>query len=536
MLTDYRIRQRDHLLSIVRALTQQLDLEKVLVQILRATTDMLGGVAGLIALRETISPTDRAATGRFRIEAQHGVAAEFLDQLDDVLSESDYAAPDDPTPFVIQELERRLQVVARRGRFDLSRTVGLPLQVGEQLSGLLLIFYANATPFGRNEGQILQAFADHAAIAVTNARLYAEVTSEKNQLDAILEGSADGIIIMNAGHKIERWNRALAKLTRVGPAEAIGHNHDELISWEKLASNADLADAEVRGWPFGSNATLYVEGDLARANDNPIAVGVTYAPIFDKSNHLLNIVANVRDITRFREAEELKSTFVSVIGHELKTPISLIKGYAGTLRRPDADWDPATIEESLSVIEEEADRLNDLIENLLDASRLQAGALQLNLTDVNLGQLAERLAGKFEMQESGHTFSVEFPDEFVLVRADEERLRQVLSNIYSNAIKYSPPGGTVSIRGRSTPREVIVSVIDEGAGIPSDELDRVFERFYRARTAATERASGAGLGLFLSQAIVEAHGGRMWVESDPGRGAEFHFSIPRSSTTGSPSN
>ncbi|MFQ5410582.1 MAG: hypothetical protein ACE5FI_19400, partial [Anaerolineales bacterium] len=128
MLTDYRIRQRDHLLAIVRSLTQQLDVEQVLIQILKATTDMLGGVAGLIALRETIDPANLTASGGFRIEAQYGVAAEFLDHLNSVLGDADDTSRDDPTPFVIEELERRLQGVARQGRLDLSRPVGLPLQ------------------------------------------------------------------------------------------------------------------------------------------------------------------------------------------------------------------------------------------------------------------------------------------------------------------------------------------------------------------------------------------------------------------------
>ncbi|MFQ5407808.1 MAG: ATP-binding protein, partial [Anaerolineales bacterium] len=440
---------------------------------------------------------------------------------------ADDTSRDDPTPFVIEELERRLQVVARQGRFDLSRTVGLPLQVRDQLIGLLLIFYQYAAPFGRNERKILQAFADHAAIAVTNARLFEEVNAEKRRLDAILEGSADGILIMGAGHRITRWNRALARLTMIPSAAAIGRSHDEFIQWEKLVSNADLADAEARGWPFGGSATLYVEGDLKRADGSTVAAGMTYAPIFDSAQRLVQIIGNLRDVTRFREAEELKRTFVSIIGHELKTPVSLIKGYAGTLRRPDADWDPATVEESLTVIEEEADRLNGLIENLLDASRLQAGAFQLNMSDVSLDVLAARLVRKFETQQSSHSFRLEFPEGFPVVRVDEERMRQVLNNLLSNAIKYSPAGSLVRVRGRTTPKEVVISVIDEGPGLPPTELEHVFERFYRARTDATDRASGAGLGLFLSQSIVEAHGGRMAVESVPGQGAEFYFSIPR---------
>ncbi len=171
--------------------------------------------------------------------------------------------------------------------------------------------------------------------------------------------------------------------------------------------------------------------------------------------------------------------------------------------------------------------LSELIENLLDASRLQAGALKLNLSDVALDKLAAQLADKFRTQTDRHTFMVEFPPDFPPVRGDEERLRQVISNLLSNAIKYSPGGGAIQVKGRVEPERVIVAVNDEGMGLPTEELEKVFDRFYRADTAATKRAQGAGLGLFLAKAVVEAHGGQIWAASESGRGATFSFSLPR---------
>ena len=240
----------------------------------------------------------------------------------------------------------------------------------------------------------------------------------------------------------------------------------------------------------------------------------------------MNIVGSVRDITRFREAEELKSTFISIISHELKTPVALIKGYAGTLRREDAEWDAATVRESAAVIEEEADRLTQLIDNLLDASRLQAGGLKLNLGDVALDQMAQRLVEKFRTQTSQHVLSVDFPPTWPLVQADAARLEQVLSNLIGNAIKYSPTGGAVRVTGRVLPDEVIVSVSDEGIGIPVEEQARIFERFYRVDDALSRRTAGSGLGLYLAKAVIDAHGGRIWVESAPGHGASFSFALP----------
>ena len=270
-----------------------------------------------------------------------------------------------------------------------------------------------------------------------------------------------------------------------------------------------------------------MEGDLQRIDGSTVAVGVTYAPILDRTDRLVNLVASVRDITKFREAEQLKSTFISIISHELKTPVSLIKGYAGTLRRDDAKWDSRTVQESLAVIEEEADRLTNLIENLLDASRLQAGALKLNVGAVDFDEMAAELAKEYRTQSDAHTFAVNFSENFPLVRGDEERLRQVLTNLLSNAIKYSPDGGVITIGGRAEPERVVISVSDEGKGLPPEELTKVFDRFYRADTTATRRAKGAGLGLYLAKAVVEAHGGQIWASSEAGKGATFYFSVPR---------
>jgi signal transduction histidine kinase len=241
---------------------------------------------------------------------------------------------------------------------------------------------------------------------------------------------------------------------------------------------------------------------------------------------LINVVATVRDITHFREAEELKSTFISVISHELKTPVALIKGYVGTLRREDATWERDVIDDSLAVIEEEADRLTELIENLLDATRLQNGTLSLNRSDVALEKTAERIAARFRTQVTRHTIEVDFPTEFPVILCDENRIEQVFYNLLSNAVKYSPAGGEIRISGQVHPQHVIVCVNDEGPGIAAGDIPHIFDRFYRA-DEASRRTKGAGLGLFLSRAVIEAHGGRIWVDPQPGQGARICFSLPR---------
>jgi signal transduction histidine kinase len=266
---------------------------------------------------------------------------------------------------------------------------------------------------------------------------------------------------------------------------------------------------------------------LLRPDGSRFTVGVTYSPLYDEEGQLLNIIANVVDITRFREAEEMKSTFISVISHELKTPVALIKGYAGTLLRKDACWDAETLNEGLTVIEEESDRLTRLIDNLLDASRIQAGVLKLELGDVRLSQLAAKVVEGFRLQTEEHQFKLDFPADLPLVLADEERLRQVLSNLVDNAIKYSPGGGAIRVGGWSEPARVVVYVADEGIGIPAEGQKKLFQRFYRVDSSMGRRTQGAGLGLFLSRAIVEAHGGRIWLRSEPEKGTTVFFSLPK---------
>jgi PAS domain S-box-containing protein len=346
------------------------------------------------------------------------------------------------------------------------------------------------------------------------------------RMSALLDSAADGILIFSANHVIERCNPAMARLLGMPVEKILGHLHEEIIRWGKQREGTTLEQAEAGGWPMTPNATLYVEGDLLRESGLTLPIGITYAPLFSIEGVLVNVIATVRDITRFREAEELKSTFISVISHELKTPVALIKGYVGTLRREDVSWEREIVQDSLAVIEEEADRLTELIENLLDATRLQAGALSINLADVALDALAARTAERFRTQTNMHSIVVRFPEGFPVILGDENRLAQVLSNLVSNAIKYSPEGGEIIISGEVRSEHIVVCVSDQGPGIAAMDIPHVFDRFYRA-SDASKTTKGAGLGLYLARAVIEAHGGRIWVDPKPGQGARICFSLPR---------
>jgi len=517
MLPDFRVRQRDYLLELAQALTQELDLDKLLNRILNISIEMLAGHAGLIALR--------SKKGDWVVAASYGLPAAFLQLLKPYLSEIP-PNPDRPEDYELPEINRLLKQLTLTTSLGLSTGVGLPLVARNMVVGVIFIFRNYPGVFSRNDRSLLSSFANQAAIAVQNAQFYSQIRQEKQRLDALLDSAADGILILGTDHHVERCNPALARMLGIKVEDAIGQSHEALIQWANNPNGLTLQQAEAGGWPLTPHAQLYIEGDVKRVNDLPaIPVGITYAPLLTPEGTLLNIIATIRDITRFREAEEVKDTFISIISHELKTPVALIKGYASTLRREDAAWDREIVSDSLTVIEEEADRLGALIENLLDASRLQAGGVSLKRSDVLIPNIAKRLSKRFSTQSPKHNFVVDFPPDFPVVLADETRLEQLLSNLITNATKYAP-SGDIRISGQIQPDNIIVCVSDQGPGIAPDDIPHIFDRFYRAPEMA-RNTKGAGLGLFLAKSIVEAHGGKIWVNPEAGKGAQICFSLPR---------
>ena len=515
MLPDFRIRQRDYLLEIAQALTQELDLDKLLERILKIAVEMLAGQAGMIAMR--------SEQGGWRVAVSYGMPHPFVTIIEAFLTE--VPDRDDPQQFELPEINQLLSKLTYAASLGLLTGVGLPLITRQKVVGLLFIFRGYQGVFSPNDYSLLNSFANQAAIAVQNAQLYTEANHEKVRLNGLLDSMGEGILILNSRNIIERSNPAFSRMYGQPVEKIQDRPHEQIVQWASPPQGLTLEQAESGGWPLTPHAHLYVEGDLKREDGQlPLPVGITYAPLLSDDGSLQNIIATIRDITRFRQAEELKSTFISVISHELKTPVALIKGYASTLRREDAEWDAEIVKDSLAVIEEEADRLTGMIENLLDATRLQSGGLTIKRSDVSIPELAQRLAQHMQMQTSRHHISVDFPQDFPIIDADESRLEQVLSNLVGNSIKYAPDGN-ITITGQLLRDNVMICVSDQGPGIAPEDIPHIFDRFYRAPDMA-RHTKGAGLGLYLSRAIIEAHGGRMWVDSAPGEGTRICFTLP----------
>jgi len=511
---DYLLRQRDYLLSISRAMTARLDLPSLLQLIIEYAVEMIRGEAGLIALR--------SRDGILRVQASSGLPSLTPHLLAPLLTN----LPSPRGHWPIPDLYRRLKLVAASAGINLRQVVGLPLTLDDQLIGLIYVFRTRDSAFSANDRQVLSSFADQAAIAVRNATLYQQLAEEKQRVDAIIENSADGVLILDARCQILAMNRALADMTGWSPDHARGQPCHRVINL-RSAQGRNLCQTACPLSDLARGERLETEGDIVRDDGRATSVSITYSPLYDAEGTLVNTIGSVHDVTRFREAEEMKSMFISVISHELKTPVALIKGYAGTLLREDANWDADTIRDSLTIIEEESDRLHRLIDNLLEASRIQAGTLKLELGDVYLPKLAAKTLDRFRVQATAHHLVLDFAEDFPPILGDSERLQAVFSNLIGNAIKYSPGGGRIVVGGRAHRDHVELFVADEGQGIPAEKQPRLFEPFYRVDSGLGRKTQGVGLGLFLSKAIVEGHGGRMWVESTPGKSTTFRFTLPR---------
>lgn len=515
---DLQTQQWRYVLEITRAIAARLDLNEVLNRALRYAVELVGGDAGLLALRAPEGDT-------FHFASRYGIEAELLPRFETLLTEIPLSIAQEGFPrWRFPTLALKFAGVIQAPLLRFQQAMAIPLIAADRLIGVIYVFRPpRAAAFTLMDQDALEGFADHVAIAIEHARLYQDATQRAQELDAVIEGSANGFLIANREGKLQRTNLAFEQWTGWTRQELLGKSIYEVLRWK------DARGQENRPPPFSDNSRSFAsDGYLVRRDgSNGAFVHITLAPLFDQNRQLFSIVGTVVDVTALQEANELQKAFLAGISHDLKTPLALIRGYAETLRRPDVTWDRETIDTSLRIIQEEAEYLTRLVNALLDAAQLERGRLPLQISLTRIDESARTLVERFQAVHPDRRWQLEFPADFPAVPADAERLRQVLQNLLSNAVKYTPAGSTITVGGWSEPERIGVFVRDEGPGLPPEEQARLFGRFARGRAHQTRRSEGAGLGLYLCRSIIEQHGGRIWMENLPERGAVFYFTLPR---------
>jgi two-component system, OmpR family, phosphate regulon sensor histidine kinase PhoR len=332
--------------------------------------------------------------------------------------------------------------------------------------------------------------------------------SENARLSTVLEQMIDGVIIVDANGLIQFANPAAQKLFET--SSAIGHSVTEVVR------NHQLVDAWRRCQQTREIQTESVELPARRQFLQIVAIPDTHA-----SGSLLL----VQDLTRVRRLETVRRDFISNVSHELRTPLASLKALTETLQNG-ALADPEAGPRFLSRINTEVDALTQMAQELLDLSRIESGQVELILSPITPRELLVSAADRMKMQaeRAGLKLSLTCEDNLPNIHVDKSRLEQVLVNIIHNAVKFTKPGGEITLEAESVSDGIRFAVQDTGVGIPAESLSRIFERFYRVDRSRT--GSGTGLGLSISKHIIEAHGGRIWAESDEGRGSVFCFVIP----------
>jgi PAS domain S-box-containing protein len=362
--------------------------------------------------------------------------------------------------------------------------------------------------FDEADVRLAESLGSRAAMAVDNARLY-EQAEQRARASRALETIADGVVLLDNDGVVLLWNDAAEGITGLSRAEVVGRK---------------AADA----LPGYANGVARIPLDGSRPETVPVEIrgrelwlslsGVR----FDEGT-----VYAFRDVTEERALDQMRSDFVATVSHELRTPLAAIYGAAVTIRRPDLNLDDEMRDRLLQVIAEESDRLAQIVNDVLLASHLDSGQLQLKIETVDPASLTAAVvdAARTHLPHNV-TVDLKAPARLPPVAADEQQLRQVLVNLVENAVKYSPDGGPVHVRLTKQPRHVQWAVSDQGLGIPPAERRRVFEKFYRLDPNMTRGIGGTGLGLYICRELVRRLDGRIWVDSNDVRGSTFFVEIP----------
>ncbi|HEX6288459.1 MAG TPA: GAF domain-containing protein [Herpetosiphonaceae bacterium] len=421
--------------------------------------------------------------------------------------------------------------------------LAVPLLAADVPLGVLMLNSNQPGYFGEEHFRLLSTIASEVAIAVHNAELYNFINEQATRLAellqiqreetgknrAILESIAEGVLVLDEQNTVVLYNRAATEVLQIPDEIIIGHSLDRIAKYggdsEKRQRALLLYDALAEG----VSGAQRIHGPLhTQIEMRGQTIDATFTPVTTPDGQRIGVAAVLRDITREIEADKAKREFISTVSHELRTPLTSVKGYVDLLMLGTAGQINDLQKNFLQVVKSNADRLNALVEDLLEISRLENGKVTLNIKMVKIADLINDITASLrtETERKGMQVTIEIQPTLPAIEADNKRISQVLTNLISNAHKYTREGGQITVRAFQIGDVIQVDVADTGVGIPSEELPKMFSRFFRANNSLKDEVGGTGLGLSIAKSFVELHGGDMWVTSQIDVGSTFSFSLP----------
>lgn len=467
--------------------------------------------------------------GRFRLEAVRGFSPDEAQELSRVTLTRDspcFAELARSSDFLRIDRQPLADQPLLKGRFaaddKLVAYQAVPLVTTGTLQGFFELLPQKNEPLSSEVQELLLSLARVMGVAVQNWRLYAQLRKEKQSSEAILEHMADGVFTLGRRLELTSFNQAGERITGWSRGQLLGKSFADVFGDSE--GQRHLADVLAGRQP----ATTFERQVSVRDGLKKI---VAFSPsVLDpdvQHDDRTALIVVFRDITRLRELEMLRGDFTATLSHELRTPITCIKGYLHNMMHKKYRFEPETTRSHLGIINTQADRLNRLIQDLLEAARLDSQVLEVRTRNIDLGALVSRVVDGYRLKEPDRVLRWESPGELP-ASCDPDQIRYVLDHLLSNAVKYSSEGGLVEVTCERHGELFSISVRDEGCGIPFDHQEKIFEKYHRVEIGNTRSHYGVGLGLFIARKIVEAHGGQITVQSAPNCGSTFQFTIPAS--------
>jgi PAS domain S-box-containing protein len=407
--------------------------------------------------------------------------------------------------------------------------LAVPLLTGTQTLGLVEVFSSNERSFDENAIRTAQTIASQAAVALENTDLFRRIRENHNLLMAVLNSTREGMLMTDTRGKIVLANQQLELLTGLRVEDLIGANlsatdlalasflgyqHDELVN-----IIAHLQDKQ----PLQGEVTTYeVEAPSRRALQR------SDAPVFDIDHQMIGWLVVLRDITEERELSQTREQLTEMIVHDLRAPLTAILGSLNLLSKTLSSEDLLpVVQQAITISNRSVEQMLGLVNSLLDLAKLETGEMPLSLSTFSLDTLCDELVSTFvqEANENGIILSYHADNMLPKITADNEKLRRVLANLLDNALKFTPAGGQVDLSVEANENEVNISVADNGPGVPEEFREKIFKRFVQVPGVAGRRR-GTGLGLAFSQMVIVAHGGKIWMEENPGGGSAFRIQLP----------